>query len=36
MNNDKSKAILICHALTSDAHAEGFHKGDRSQDGGTL
>jgi len=29
MNDDKSNVILICHTLTGDAHAEGFHKGDK-------
>jgi len=29
MNADKSNVILICHALTGDAHAAGFHTGDR-------
>jgi len=29
MNADKSNVILICHALTGDAHTAGFHTGDK-------
>lgn len=30
LNADKSNAILVCHALSGDAHAAGFHKGDET------
>jgi homoserine O-acetyltransferase len=29
LNRDKSNAILVQHTLTSDAHAAGFHRGDK-------
>ena len=36
LNDDKSNAVLVCHALSGNHHVAGLHKGMKNLDGGII